>query len=81
MGRKYTHLNDQIIIVVFDTLAPLMQDYASNSSHSSLRGSARTSLGEEHPVNPVVSISLPIEITLCVYFLCHFLFCGSYKIG
>lgn len=40
-----------------------MQDHASNSSHSSLRGSAQTSTGEEHPVNPVVSFSLPVEIT------------------
>ncbi|XP_044046347.1 E3 ubiquitin-protein ligase NEDD4a isoform X2 [Siniperca chuatsi] len=29
-------------------------DHTSNSSHSSLRGSARTSTGEEHPVNPVL---------------------------
>ncbi|KAG8001526.1 E3 ubiquitin-protein ligase NEDD4, partial [Nibea albiflora] len=29
-------------------------DHASNSSHSSRRGSARTSTGEEHPVNPVL---------------------------
>ncbi|GLD58434.1 E3 ubiquitin-protein ligase NEDD4 isoform X1 [Lates japonicus] len=29
-------------------------DHASNSSHSSLRGSAQTSTGEEHPVNPVL---------------------------
>ncbi|XP_051235024.1 E3 ubiquitin-protein ligase NEDD4-like isoform X1 [Dicentrarchus labrax] len=29
-------------------------DHHSNSSHSSLRGSARTSAGEEHPVNPVL---------------------------
>lgn len=55
-----------MIIVVFDIPAPVMQDYASYSSHSSLRGSARTSAAEEHPVHPVVSISLPVEITLCV---------------
>ncbi|XP_035538161.1 E3 ubiquitin-protein ligase NEDD4a isoform X1 [Morone saxatilis] len=29
-------------------------DHHSNLSHSSLRGSARTSTGEEHPVNPVL---------------------------
>ncbi|XP_039981136.1 E3 ubiquitin-protein ligase NEDD4a [Xiphias gladius] len=29
-------------------------DHASNSSRSSLRGSAQTSAGEEHPVNPVL---------------------------
>lgn len=29
-------------------------DHASNSSHSSLRGSAQTSSGEEHPANPVL---------------------------
>ncbi|XP_078105473.1 E3 ubiquitin-protein ligase NEDD4-like isoform X4 [Sander vitreus] len=29
-------------------------DHANNSSHSSLRGSAQTSTGEEHPVNPVL---------------------------
>ncbi|XP_029315733.1 E3 ubiquitin-protein ligase NEDD4 isoform X2 [Cottoperca gobio] len=29
-------------------------DHASNSSHSSFRGSAQTSTGEEHPVNPVL---------------------------
>ncbi|KAI4829909.1 hypothetical protein KUCAC02_001569 [Chaenocephalus aceratus] len=29
-------------------------DHASNSSHSSRRGSAQTSTGEEHPVNPVL---------------------------
>lgn len=34
-----------------------MQDHASNSSHSSRRGSAQTSTGEERPVNPVVSFS------------------------
>lgn len=41
-----------------------MQDHASNSSHSSLRGSVRSSSGEEHPVNPVVSFSVPLQITL-----------------
>ncbi|XP_071766362.1 E3 ubiquitin-protein ligase NEDD4 isoform X1 [Centroberyx gerrardi] len=37
-------------------------DHASNSSHSSHRGSAQTSTGEEHPVNPVLlptSVGLP----------------------
>ncbi|XP_030270365.1 E3 ubiquitin-protein ligase NEDD4 isoform X4 [Sparus aurata] len=29
-------------------------DHASNSRHSSLRGSTRSSTGEEHPVNPVL---------------------------
>ncbi|TDH17110.1 hypothetical protein EPR50_G00004840 [Perca flavescens] len=29
-------------------------DHANNSSHSSHRGSAQTSTGEEHPVNPVL---------------------------
>ena len=50
------------MIVVLDINPPLLQDHASNSSHSSLRGSAQTSIEEEHPVNPVVSISF-IEIT------------------
>lgn len=45
-----------------------MQDHASNSSHSSRRGSARTSTGEEHPVNPVVSISLSVEIAASCMF-------------
>jgi len=39
------------------------QHHATNSSHSSRRGSAPTSTGEEHPVNPVVSTSLTYEIT------------------
>lgn len=41
----------------------LLQDHSSNSRQSSHRGSAHTSTGEEHPVNPVVSVSLSVEIT------------------
>lgn len=49
-----------------------MQDYASNSSHSSLRRSARTSIGEEYPVNPVVSISLTFLANLsCIRMLLY----------
>lgn len=49
---------------------PVLQDHASNSSHSSLRGSSQASAREEHPVNPVVSVSVSVEIapphTLCL---------------
>ncbi|XP_031169998.1 E3 ubiquitin-protein ligase NEDD4a isoform X2 [Sander lucioperca] len=35
-------------------LSSYQTNHANNSSHSSLRGSAQTSTGEEHPVNPVL---------------------------
>lgn len=50
----FIHANEQIILFP----SSLIQDYASNSRHSSLRGSVRSSTVEEHPVNPVVSVSV-----------------------
>uniref|UniRef100_A0A3Q3BZN2 E3 ubiquitin-protein ligase n=1 Tax=Haplochromis burtoni TaxID=8153 RepID=A0A3Q3BZN2_HAPBU len=37
-----------------DHPSALLQDHSSNSRHSSRRGSAQTSTGEEHPANPVL---------------------------
>uniref|UniRef100_A0A8D3CYF4 E3 ubiquitin-protein ligase n=1 Tax=Scophthalmus maximus TaxID=52904 RepID=A0A8D3CYF4_SCOMX len=54
-----THFNQHAFYFVFDDYcllhsSPLLQDHASISSHSSLRGSSHTSTGEEHPVNPLL---------------------------